>query len=148
MRAQTADSRKSLLSDMFKLPKDNFHPLGTLRGILKNVSKNLISDPHILRFCSSMGSRSCSSASTPIALGLGFQVHWAKTKPGFPASSLFASGRLRTNCAILLHQPKKVGDMALNSDPPCRSRSDRGGPSGPNEKFNFLCQKNMLLKTL
>jgi len=34
---------------------------------------------------------------------------------------LLASERSRTNCAILLHLPTKVGDIAQNSDPPCTS---------------------------
>ena len=74
---------KLLLSDMIKLLRDNFHPLGMLRGNVKDVSSNLPryeNNPQILRLCSSTGSQSCSSASALIALGLGFQVHWAKSK--------------------------------------------------------------------
>ena len=75
-----------------------------------------------LRFCSSAGSQSCSSASLIVcqATCACLSGYWASIIrsiiPGFPESSLFASRRLRTPFYYTA-PPKKAGK------PNCRKRS-------------------------
>ena len=81
---------KCLLSDMFKLLEGNFNRMGILRGNVKGESKNIFRFeiyPIFNGFCSATGTRSCSSASTPIAprawfLGsLGLNQAWLSCIP-------------------------------------------------------------------